>query len=80
VGGGAVGVNRVGAEENCRGLNNNIHIAQVITYLKMSDCRLGYVLNFNSSKKFLSKTVRDFKYPVHTHMRKYFTYIVSNKK
>jgi len=29
---------------------NNIHIAQVITYLKMSNCRLGYLLNFNSSK------------------------------
>jgi len=29
---------------------NNIHIAQVITYLKLSNCRLGYLLNFNSSK------------------------------
>jgi GxxExxY protein len=26
---------------------NDIHIAQVITYLKLSNCRIGYLLNFN---------------------------------
>jgi hypothetical protein len=26
---------------------NDIHLAQVLTYLKLSNCRLGYLLNFN---------------------------------
>ena len=26
---------------------NDIHMAQIITYLKLSDCRLGYLINFN---------------------------------
>ena len=26
---------------------NDIHIAQVLTYLKLSDCRLGLLMNFN---------------------------------
>ncbi len=26
---------------------NEIHIAQVITYLKLSDCKLGLLMNFN---------------------------------
>ena len=26
---------------------NNIHIAQLLTYLKLSGCRLGYLMNFN---------------------------------
>lgn len=26
---------------------NDIHLAQVLTYLKLSDCRLGLLLNFN---------------------------------
>jgi GxxExxY protein len=29
---------------------NDIHIAQVITYLKISNCKLGYLLNFNVAK------------------------------
>lgn len=28
---------------------NDIHIAQLLTYLKLSDCRLGLLLNFNVS-------------------------------
>jgi GxxExxY protein len=26
---------------------NEIHIAQVLTYLKLSDCKLGLLMNFN---------------------------------
>jgi len=26
---------------------NDVHMAQIITYLKLSDCRLGYLINFN---------------------------------
>jgi GxxExxY protein len=26
---------------------NNVHLAQVITYLKLSKCKLGYLINFN---------------------------------
>ena len=26
---------------------NDIHMAQIITYLKLSDCKLGYLINFN---------------------------------
>jgi len=26
---------------------NNIHMAQLLTYLKLSGCRLGYLMNFN---------------------------------
>ena len=26
---------------------NNIHMAQVLTYLKLSDCKLGMLINFN---------------------------------
>lgn len=27
---------------------NDIHLAQVLTYLKLSDCKLGLLINFNS--------------------------------
>ena len=27
---------------------NNVHLAQVITYLKLSKCKLGYLINFNT--------------------------------
>ena len=27
---------------------NDIHIAQVLTYLKLSDCKLGLLMNFNT--------------------------------
>lgn len=26
---------------------NNIHLAQILTYLKLSNCNLGFILNFN---------------------------------
>ncbi len=26
---------------------NEIHLAQLLTYLKLSDCKLGYLINFN---------------------------------
>lgn len=26
---------------------SNVHIAQLLTYLKLSDCKLGYLINFN---------------------------------
>ena len=26
---------------------NDIHLAQLLTYLKLSDCRLGLLINFN---------------------------------
>ncbi len=29
---------------------NDIHMAQIITYLRLSQCKLGYLLNFNVAK------------------------------
>ena len=29
---------------------NDIHLAQILTYLKLTDNRLGYLINFNVSK------------------------------
>jgi hypothetical protein len=26
---------------------NEVHLAQVLTYMKLSGCKLGYLLNFN---------------------------------
>jgi GxxExxY protein len=26
---------------------NDVHMAQIITYLKLSDCKLGFLINFN---------------------------------
>jgi GxxExxY protein len=26
---------------------NDVHMAQVLTYMKLSDCKLGYLINFN---------------------------------
>ena len=26
---------------------NDIHLAQILTYLKLSDCKLGFLINFN---------------------------------
>ena len=34
---------------------NDVHLAQLITYLKLSNCKLGYLINFNT---FLFKKVR----------------------
>ncbi len=28
---------------------NNVHLAQILTYLKLSDCKLGMLINFNVS-------------------------------
>ncbi|MGV8945350.1 MAG: GxxExxY protein [Lutibacter sp.] len=28
---------------------NNVHLAQLLTYLKLSDCKLGLLINFNVS-------------------------------
>ncbi|MCW3085776.1 MAG: GxxExxY protein [Bacteroidetes bacterium] len=29
---------------------NDIHLAQILTYLKLSDCKLGLLMNFNVTK------------------------------
>jgi GxxExxY protein len=29
---------------------NDVHLAQVLTYLKLSDCKLGLLMNFNVAK------------------------------
>jgi GxxExxY protein len=29
---------------------NDIHLAQVLTYMKLSECKLGYLINFNVVK------------------------------
>ncbi len=29
---------------------NDVHLAQILTYLKLSDCKLGLLLNFNVAK------------------------------
>lgn len=29
---------------------NDVHLAQTITYLKLSNCRLGLLINFNVAK------------------------------
>ena len=29
---------------------NDVHVAQILTYLKLSGCKLGLLINFNSSK------------------------------
>jgi GxxExxY protein len=26
---------------------NDVHLAQILTYLKLTKCRVGYILNFN---------------------------------
>lgn len=28
---------------------NDVHLAQVLTYLKLSDCKLGLLINFNTA-------------------------------
>jgi GxxExxY protein len=42
---------------------NDIHLAQMLTYLKLSNCKLGYLLNFNVSflKQGLKRVVIIFK-------------------
>lgn len=35
---------------------NDVHLAQILTYLKLSGCRLGYLLNFNV--KYLKDGIR----------------------
>ena len=40
---------------------NDIHLAQVLTYLKLSDCKLGLLLNFNvkSMKQGIKRVVNN---------------------
>jgi GxxExxY protein len=35
---------------------NDIHLAQVLTYMKLSGCKLGYLINFNV--KFLKEGIK----------------------
>lgn len=37
-----------------------IHEAQIITYLKLSDIKLGYLINFNSTSMISNKTYKRF--------------------
>lgn len=41
---------------------NNIHMAQIMTYLKLSECKLGYLLNFNVvlMKKGIKRVVMNY--------------------
>ena len=41
---------------------NNVHMAQLLTYLKLSGCRLGYLINFNTEvlKNGLRRVVNNF--------------------
>ena len=40
---------------------NDIHLAQVLTYLKLSDCKLGLLINFNVTliKKGIKRVVNN---------------------
>ena len=42
---------------------NNIHIAQLLTYLKLSGCSLGYLINFNVKllKDGIKRIVNEYK-------------------
>jgi GxxExxY protein len=39
---------------------NDVHMAQILTYLKLSGCKLGYLLNFNTAhlKNGIKRVVR----------------------
>jgi GxxExxY protein len=41
---------------------SDVHLAQVITYLKLSDCKLGLLLNFNvrSLKDGIKRVVNNY--------------------
>ncbi len=41
---------------------NDVHLAQILTYLKLSDCRLGLLINFNVVllKKGIKRVVNNF--------------------
>jgi GxxExxY protein len=39
--------NKIIVEVKAIGALNDIHLAQVLTYLKLTNCKLGYLLNFN---------------------------------
>jgi len=39
--------NKVIIENKAVDALNDVHMAQIITYLKLSDCKLGYLINFN---------------------------------
>ena len=42
---------------------NDVHLAQVLTYLKLSDCRVGLLMNFNVTQliKGIRRVVNNFK-------------------
>ena len=42
--------NRLVVEVKAVDALNDVHLAQVLTYLKLSDCKLGLLLNFNVAK------------------------------
>lgn len=42
--------NRLVVEVKAVDVLNDVHLAQVLTYLKLSDCKLGLLLNFNVVK------------------------------
>lgn len=43
---------------------NDVHMAQILTYLKLSDCKLGFLINFNvlliknGIKRVINETLR----------------------
>jgi len=39
--------NKVIIENKAVDALNDVHMAQIITYLKLSECKLGYLINFN---------------------------------
>lgn len=40
--------NKVVIEIKAVELMNNLHMAQMLTYLKLTDCKLGLLINFNT--------------------------------
>jgi GxxExxY protein len=43
---------------------NNVHMAQILTYLKLNDCTVGLLINFNvlQLKKGIKRVVNNYKY------------------
>ena len=47
---------------------NDVHLAQILTYLKLSDCKLGMLINFNVSlikngiKRVVDNLINNIKY------------------
>lgn len=67
---------------------HDIHLAQTLTYLKLSKCRIGLIINFNSLllKNGIKRVVNGFESPVQTnHLQRKATQSIhanfaSNKK